>query len=352
MFVADGILGCIGNTPLIRCPMLRLKGGAEIYLKLEGFNASGSVKARAAKQMVEAAIQRGDVTAEQSFVEPSSGNLGLALALVSGAKERQCTLVIDPRMTRYSEAIMRAYGANVVCVTQPDKGGSWQGSRLAQAQAIVEEQNAHMFLQYSNLDNQQAHYETTGVEIVEQLGTVPDVCVVGVSTGGQISGIGRRLKQEGVCRMVAVDVEGSSIFGGTYHPYYLRGLGLSWWPNNLKADYIDAAYRLHEELAFLSAIILARRTGILSGGSAGAILAVAMKEALAVGPEGQVVAIVPERGDRYLEQFYNPEWMTSKGYRSELEIDNWLDWCAKLESLPEQAWRPKKRARLLKVLVS
>lgn len=342
MFVADGIIECIGNTPLIRCPMLRPMGGAEIYLKLEGFNASGSVKARAARQMIEAAIQREEVTADQAFVEPSSGNLGLALALVSGAKERRCTLVVDPRMTRYSEAIMRAYGAEVICVTQPDKGGSWQGSRLEQAQKIVAEQHAHMFLQYSNPDNQQAHYETTGVEIIEQLGSLPEVCVVGVSTGGQISGIGRRLKENGSCRVVAVDVEGSSIFGGKYSPYYLRGLGLSWWPGNLKADYIDAVYRLKEEFAFLSAILLARRTGILSGGSAGAILAAAMKEAMVLGPEGRVVAMVPERGDRYLKQFYSPEWMASKGYRSELDVATWLEWCAKLEVLPEQEWRPKQ----------
>jgi cysteine synthase len=341
MFVPDGILGCIGNTPLIRCPMLRPKGGADMYLKLEGFNASGSVKARAAKQMVEAAVQRGDVSLKQPFVEPSSGNLGLALALVSGARARRCILVVDPRMTKYSEAIMHAYGAEVVCVSQPDKEGSWQGSRLEQAQKIVAEQQAHLFFQYSNPDNQQAHYETTGVEIIDQLGGVPDVCVVGVSTGGQISGIGRRLKQTGSCRIVAVDVEGSSIFGGKYTPYYLRGLGLSWWPSNLNADYIDAVYRLKEELAFLSAILLARRTGILSGGSAGAILAVAMKEAMSIGPDGRVVAMVPERGDRYLEQFYNPEWMVSKGYRSELNIATWLEWCAKLETLPQHDWRPK-----------
>jgi cysteine synthase len=342
MLVEDGIVGCIGQTPLLRLGRLRPPGGAEIVLKLEGWNASGSVKTRAAANMVRAATERGDRAPGQAVVEPSSGNLGIALAAYCASQDIRCSLVLDPRTTGFSDAVMNAYGARVERVTEPDERGSWQGSRLAKARRIVAEEGAFLCYQYGNPDNPAAHYAATGREVVEQLGRVPDVCVVGVSTGGQISGIGGRLKEAGPCRMVAVDVEGSSIFGGSYQAYRLRGLGLSWWPDNLNPACVDVVYRIHEALAFQSARLLARTEGVFSGGAAGAIIAAAYAQAASLTPESTVVAIIPERGDRYLRQLYDDDWLADLGYEREANAATWIATCRSLAPLPEADWRRAK----------
>jgi len=223
-------------------------------------------------------------------------------------------------------------------VREPDERGSWQGSRLQVAREIAQATGAYMCYQYGNPDNPATHYRTTGREVVSQLGRSPDVCVVGVSTGGQLTGVGARLKENGPCRMAAVDVEGSSIFGGRYHPYRLRGLGLSWWPDNLDAAVIDAAYRLPEGLAFRSALLLARTTGILSGGSAGAVLAVAVAEASQLTSDNTVVAVIAEQGDRYLRQFYDPAWRDEFGFQDAPEPQCWFQECQDLRPLARRSW--------------
>ncbi len=338
MLVTEGILGCVGNTPMLRPTGLRPPGGAEILLKLEGWNPSGSVKARAAVGMLAAAQERGDLQPGQQVVEPSSGNLGIALAMACAAKGITCNLVVDPRMTDYSMSVMRGYGARVKGVSEPDERGSWQGSRLRLARQIAEDSGAYICYQYGNPDNPAAHYHTTGQEIISQVGQCPDVCVVGVSTGGQLTGIGSRLKEAGDCRMVAVDVDGSSIFGGQYHPYRLRGLGLSWWPDNLDAAALDDVYRLPEEFAFRSAMLLSRIGGIVSGGAAGAVLGVAVAEASRLGADRTVVAVIPELGDRYLNQFYDSQWRAELGYQGPPDPQPWFAECRDLEPLAKDSW--------------
>lgn len=345
MLIEEGIAGCIGSTPMLRLLAVRPAGCAELLAKLEGFNVTGSVKARAARHMLLAAERAGDLGPSQPVVEPSSGNLGLALAQLCATLDRECHLVVDPRMTAFSEGVMHAYGPQVHQVTEPDERGSWQGSRLSRARALVDEHAAYMCFQYGNPHNPEAHYETTGPEIVGQLAGTPSTCVVGVSTGGQASGIGRYLKeQDESVRVVVVDVEGSSIFGGSYRAYRLRGLGLSWWPQNLDRAVIDDAYVIDEELAFLSARMLARHEGICSGGAAGAVLAVGLREAARLKPDGSVVIVVPERGDRYLRQFHEDDWLETNGYRNDLALDAWVEACLRLEPI-EPRWKQVEAGR-------
>lgn len=335
--IIDDLLSSIGNTPLIRAEKIRPEGGAEIYFKLESYNLTGSVKARAARNMIIQAEREGLLSPNQKIVEPSSGNLGIALAAVCKELNRECILVVDPRMTSYTENIMRAYGARVEYVYEPDEYNSWQGSRLKRAKEIAEEENGYMCFQYANPNNPKAHYQSTGMEIIEQLGDSPDACVVGISTGGQITGTGKRLKDHnGNCKMIGVDVQGSSILGDKYVPYHLRGLGLSWWPLNLDPEVIDCMYQINEELAFNSSKILAKREGILSGGSAGAIVAATIKESLRLGPSKKIVAIIPERGDRYLNQFYNDDWLKNLNYRVELNFEEFVKKCYLLNCISEE----------------
>lgn len=323
--ITPNLLHLIGNTPLLRASHLRPRGGAEILLKLEGANASGSVKARAALNMILAARERGELPPGRAVVEPSSGNLGLALAMVCASLSIRCFLVVDPRMTEFSRSLMSRYGAVVETVRTPDENGSWQGSRLAAARRIANVEGALLLFQYSNPDNARSHEQWTAREILAQMPVAPDVCVVGVSTGGQLSGIAHGLRSSGAkTRMVGVDVNGSSIFGGRYSAYHLRGLGLSWWPGNLDPDAIHEVYRVDESFAFSAARFLARHEGILSGGSAGAVLSACIAEATKLGRDKAVVGVVAERGDRYLRQFFDNEWCVEHGIEIDEDFHHWF----------------------------
>lgn len=331
------LLSCIGNTPIMRINNLRAEGAAEILVKLESRNVTGSVKVRAARNMLLKAEQTGDLKDGQPIVEPSSGNLGLALAMVCKEMGRKCYLIVDPRMTNFSESIMKSYDAEVIYVYNPDESGSWQGSRLRKAREVAKNINGYMCVQYSNPNNPDAHYHSTGVEIIKQLGQSPDICVAGLSTGGQVSGIGKRLKEYNYnMEMVAVDVRGSSIFGDKYVPYTLRGLGLSWWPKNLDIHTFDEAYQIPEEWAFYIARMLAKKEAIFSGGSAGAIFSVALKKAIQAGPGKQVLAILPERGDRYLDNFYSDSWLEEKNYTKDITLDEMFTYCNRLSPLSSE----------------
>jgi cysteine synthase len=294
---------------------------------------------RAALGMVRTAQRDGDLPPGRPLVEPSSGNLGIALAAICAAENIPCHLVVDPRMTPYSRDVMESYGATIHQVDVPDSRGSWQGSRLARARQVAAEVGGHMLIQYDNPANARAHEDTTGPEILAQLGQVPDVCVVGVSTGGTVTGVSRALRRAGATRIIAVDVEGSSIFGGTYRAYRLRGLGLSWWPGNLARDAFDEVYQVPEAVAFITAQVLARREGVLSGGSAGAVVAVAAAQAARLTRSDTVVAIVAEKGDRYLQTIFNPQWRQEYGYRDALDDTGWLEMVSALTPLAVQGVR-------------
>jgi cysteine synthase len=325
--------GLIGQTPLFRASHLRTAGGAELLLKLEGVNLTGSLKVRAALEMVRAAQDAGELSAERPLVEPTSGNLGIALAAICAREGIPCHLVVDPRMTAYSWDVMATYGVTVHQVEEPDSRGSWQGSRLALARRIADEVGGHMLVQYDNEANPQAHEQATGPEILADLGQPPDVCVIGVSTGGTVTGVGRALKRAGSTRVIAVDVDGSSIFGGCYRAYRLRGLGLSWWPKNLAREAFDEVYSVSEDVAFTTAQLLAAREGVLTGGSGGAVVAVAAAEAARRSYAETVVAIVAERGDRYLQTVFDPAWRARYGYPDLVDEPTWLDMVSALAPL-------------------
>jgi cysteine synthase len=335
------LLNLIGNTPLLMASNLRPEGGADIALKLEGFNATGSVKARTAYNLLTAARERGELPPGRAVVETSSGNLGRGLAMCCGIFGIECHLVVDPKITDYSRAIIKFSGAHVHSVDAPDEHGSWVASRLARAREIAADSGALMLYQHGNPDNPRAHELTTAPELLSQLdGRVPDVCVVGVGSGGQISGLGRAFRAAGHdVEMVAVDIEGSSIFGGTHRTIqWVRGLGLSWWPDTLDGDVISRVYRLPARLAITSARMLASRQQLLSGGSAGAVVSVALREAAKLGPESLVLGIIAERGDRYLKEFYDADWRRQHGIDDPLDITEWTQRCMQLTPL-DPKWR-------------
>ncbi|HSV68035.1 MAG TPA: cysteine synthase family protein [Mycobacteriales bacterium] len=315
----ESILHAIGGTPLVRLRTVPAPGSATVYAKLEGRNPTGSVKVRAALGMVRQAEADGRLRPGGVLVESSSGNMAVALAMVAAALGYQMIAVIDPRTTPVNRAMLRAYGARTELVTEPDAAGGYQTVRLARARELARSlPTAVLTYQYGNPANPRAHAETTGPEILRALGGAPDCVVAGVSSGGQVSGIGRVLRPAG-SRVCAADTVGSSIFGARWAPHLVRGVGLSWTPENLDPSVVDEAYAVPDELSFAAARLLAAHEGILAGGSSGLVLAVALATARELGPGRTVVAVLADRGEKYLDQFYDDRWCAEHG----LDLAGW-----------------------------
>jgi cysteine synthase len=279
------------------------------------------VKVRAALSMVRQAEADGRLAPGGTLVESSSGNMAVALAMVAATLGYRMVAVVDPRTTPVNRAMLRAYGARTELVTAADPAGGYQSVRLARARALAQEiPGALLTYQYGNPANPAAHEDTTGPEILRALGAAPDCVVAGVSSGGQVSGIGRALKRAapGV-QVCGADVRGSVVFGGTWAPHLVRGVGLSWVPDNLDPAAVDEAYLVDDELSFAASRLLARHEGILAGGSAGLVLAVALRKAGELGAGRSVVAVLADAGEKYLDQFYDDAWCAEHG----LDLRSW-----------------------------
>jgi 2,3-diaminopropionate biosynthesis protein SbnA len=305
----------IGRTPLVRLLRLPDERCAGIYLKLEGLNPTGSVKARTALGIVLDAERTGRLRQGGTIVESSSGNLGIALAMIAAARGYRAIIVTDEQVNQVNLAMMRAYGAEVVIAEGWDARGGYQQKRLDTARRIAwETPGAILCYQYTNPANPRAHYATTAQELLADLRQF-DCLVVAVSTGGQITGIGSRVReaQPGV-QIVAVDSQGSAIFGGKPEPQLIRGVGLPWKPSNLDLGLVDESYKVGDEDACIAARVLARTEGIMCGGSSGMVLLVALRKARELGPNHSVVAVMADRGEKYFDQIFNDAWMEEHGF--------------------------------------
>lgn len=315
MIYENGILETIGITPVIPLRGLLPKTAANLYIKCEGFNPCGSIKDRPALNMIKEAEERGFLKPGGTIIESSSGNLGTALAMVSAARGYKCIIVVDPRTSRQNIAMIKALGAEVEMVTEINPhDGTYQEARILRAKNLSE-QTPHAFMpwQYGNPNNPDAHAKTTALEIINDFPDDLNTVVASVSTGGQISGISSGLKKHNAnIKTIGVDVIGSVVFGGTKAQTAVTGMGLGWVPENLNEYVIDEAFLVKTIHCFTTARWIAKKTGILLGGSSGASILVAIREALLLGKGKTVLAIAPDRGDKYLDEFYDDEWMSKR----------------------------------------
>lgn len=286
------ILETIGNTPLVELKSFSPRSGVEIFAKLEGVNPSGSIKDRIAKKMVEEAEARGFLHADSILLEPTSGNTGVALALVAGMKGYPFTAVVSEKGTQEKRRMLELYGANVIL--SPGAAGSNGAIRLAQ-ELVQQEKRYTMLFQYGNRANAIAHYETTGAEILRDL---PDVSmlVAGLGSGGTLTGTGRRLKEyNSAIRVVAAEpVQGESIQG-------LRSLADGFIPPVLDQSLLDDRMLITSKQAWLRALQLREQEGIFAGPSSGAVLDVALREAEHL-KRGKIVIILADGGWKYLSE--------------------------------------------------
>ncbi len=295
--VYENLIDLIGNTPVIKLNNIFSGDIADIYVKLEGYNLGNSVKDRAALGMIEAAEKAGKLKPGGTIVEPTSGNTGISLALISKLKGYKVILVMPDTMSVERRSIIAAYGAELI-LTEGKKG---MNGAIEKAGELIEN-NPDFFMpqQFKNSANPLKHYETTGEEIIKDLPDL-DAFVAGVGTGGTISGAGKRLKEfNSEIKIVAVEPQESPVIsGGKPGPHKIQGIGAGFVPDNLDLYVVDEIIEIPTERAFEICRILAEN-GLLLGASSGANIAAAYETAKKLGKGKKVLTISPDSGEKYL----------------------------------------------------
>lgn len=307
------MLGAIGRTPLVDLTrgFQPAEGGptATVWGKLESFNPGGSAKDRTARALVADATERGILHPGAVAVESSSGNLGVALAREAAIGGWEFHCVVDQRTNAATVAMIRALGAVVHPVTEPDpETGDWLAARRKKVAELKAELGAVNLDQYSNRAAFDAHDAGTMAEIVAQLGHAPDTLVVSVSTTGTIGGCLRHIRRNGYdTEVIAVDAEGSVLFGGTRGERVLPGYGAGVVPELSTEVEPDRVVRVAAADAVRAARQLARSTGFVPGASGGAVAHV-LGQLVGAGVAGDIAAIFHDDGRAYLDTVYNDEW--------------------------------------------
>ncbi len=313
----ENILEVIGNTPMVRLNRVARGLRATLLAKLEYLNPGGSVKDRIGITMLEAAENAGKIKPGGTVIEGTSGNTGMGLALAATIKGYQCIFTMPDKMSQEKIDSLRALGAEVIVTpTEVDHHDprSYHSVALRLSREIP---NSIYPNQYENPANTQAHYDTTGPEIWQQTDGKVTHVVIGVGTGGTITGIARFLKEKNPgIRVIGVDPQGS-IFAEMFRtgvkpqiqPYKVEGIGQTELPGNVDFSVIDEIHAVSDKDAFLRTRLLARFEGIFAGGSSGAVLHVALKCAEKLTENDIVVILVADSGTRYLSKIYNDNWM-------------------------------------------
>jgi cystathionine beta-synthase len=320
MRIARHISELIGNTPLVQLNSVVPTGGATVAAKVEYLNPGASCKDRIAVKMIDAAEASGELKPGGTIVEPTSGNTGVALAMIAQHRGYKCVFVCPDKVSEDKQNVLRAYGAEVVvCPTAvpPDHPDSYYSvsNRL-----VNEIEGAWKPDQYSNPEGPASHYETTGPEIWADTDGKVTHFVAGIGTGGTITGTGRYLKemsggrQEGPVRIIGVDPEGSVYSGGTGRPYLVEGVGEDFWPAAYDPSVPDEIIAVSDSDSFDMTRRLARQEAMLVGGSCGMAVVAALRVAEAAGPDALIVVLLPDGGRGYMSKIFNDAWMSSYGF--------------------------------------
>ena len=300
MRVADDVTKLVGHTPLVRLNRVTSGAGATVAAKLEFFNPAHSVKDRIGVSMIDAAETAGLITSETVIVEPTSGNTGIALAMVCAARGYRCILTMPETMSVERRVLLRAYGAELVLTP----GSEGMDGAISRAEEIVAaDPRCFMPQQFANPANPEIHRKTTAEEIWRDTDGLVDVLVAGVGTGGTITGVGQVIKSRRPSfRCLAVEPDASPVLsGGMKGPHPLQGIGAGFVPEVLDTTVYDEVIRVKTEDAFETARRAAREEGLLVGISSGAAIWAAVQVARRPESAGKlIVVIIPSFGERYL----------------------------------------------------
>lgn len=300
MKIAKDVTELIGHTPLVRLHRLGKEMPGEIVLKLEFMNPAHSVKDRIGLAMVEAAEREGMITPDTIIVEPTSGNTGIALAMVCASRGYKLVLTMPETMSKERRILLRAFGAELILTP----GSEGMAGAIKRAESLVQSDPKYfMPQQFKNVANPEVHRRTTAQEIWQDTDGKVDVVISGVGTGGTITGVGEVLKKnKPSVRMIAVEPDASAVLsGGTKGPHPLQGIGAGFIPDILNTKIYDEVLRVKNDDAMTTARQLAKEEGVLGGISSGAAVWAALE--VARRPEMKnkmIVVIIPSFGERYL----------------------------------------------------
>ncbi len=301
MKIANDVTDLIGNTPLVRLNRINANGQATILAKLEFLNPSHSVKDRAGFAMIDAAEKAGILTKDKTIVEPTSGNTGIALAMVAAAKGYKVILTMPETMSNERKMLLRAYGAELILTPGPEG----MGGAIKRATEMAEAEPDKFFLpqQFKNSANPQIHRVTTAEEIWRDTDGTVDILVAGVGTGGTITGVSETLKNKKAGFLtIAVEPAASPILsGGQKGPHKIQGIGAGFVPDVLNTKSFDEVIQVSDDDAMDTARLMAREEGLLVGISSGAATWAALQVAKRPELKGKtIVVIIPSFGERYL----------------------------------------------------
>ncbi len=318
----NNILESIGRTPLVRLNRVAEGLAADIYVKCEFLNPGGSVKDRIGLELIEDAERRGLLRPGGTLVEATSGNTGVGLAMVAALKGYRTIFVVPDKVSEEKIRTLRAFGAQVV-TTPTAVAPEDPRSYYCVSRRIAEDTPGAFYVnQYHNPANPLAHYKTTGPEIWQQSDGALNALVVGIGTGGTISGCGRYLKEQNAAvQVVGVDPDGSLYYDyikhgriGEAHPYRIEGIGEDFFPTTMDFSIVDDVVRVYDREAFLMTRRLLAEEGLFAGISSGAAVVGALRYAAGRPAEERIVVILPDSGSRYLSKVWDDDWMQAAGF--------------------------------------
>ncbi len=292
--VNENILSMVGNTPMVR---LNNIGNSNIYVKLEKYNPAGSVKDRAVYFMIEGLEKRGILKKGDVLVEATSGNTGIALSMIGKLKGYEVIIVMPETMSIERRELMKAYGAKLILTD----GKLGMSGSIKKAEELLNENSTYKSLkQFDNEDNPNGHYQTTGVEILNQVSDL-DIFVCGVGTGGTLSGVARYLKEKNPnIKIVALEPKNSPVISnGQSGPHNIQGIGAGFIPKNYDSNLVDEVMTIEDEEAFEGVRLMADKESILVGISSGANVFGALKLAKMY-PDKNIVTIAPDGIEKYI----------------------------------------------------
>ena len=314
--ILDNISQAIGNTPTVKLNSVGCELACDLYVKCEFFNAGGSVKDRIGLRMVEKAEKSGRIKPGDTLIEPTSGNTGIGMALTAAVKGYRCIIVMPEKMSKEKQVILEALGAEIV---RTPTQAAWDSpeSHIGVAKKLNQEiSDSHILDQYSNPDNPDAHYEGTAEEILAEFGTNLDMCVMGVGTGGTITGVAKKLKEKiPSIKIIGADPFGSILGGGDdVFPYQVEGIGYDFFPDVLDNDLVDDYVKVNDQDSFVMARRLIKEEGLLCGGSSGTAMVAALEKAKDLDATQKCLVILPDGVRNYLSKFLSDEWMKKEGF--------------------------------------
>ena len=316
MNILNNILEAIGNTPIVKLNRVGADLDCNMLVKCEFFNSGGSIKDRIGYNMVQRAEEEGKINPGDTLIEPTSGNTGIGMALAAAVKGYKMIITMPEKMSKEKEVVLKALGAKIIR-TPTEAPWDSPDSHIGVAKKLNHEiKNSHILDQYSNPANPDVHYECTAQEIINDLDGKIDMVVMGVGTGGTITGVAKKLKEfNNNIKIIGVDPYGSILGGGDeIFSYKVEGIGYDFFPDVLDNNLIDKYIKVNDEDSFKIARRLIKEEGLFIGGSSGSAVWAALEAAKELSENQNCLIILPDSIRNYLSGFVDDDWMSKHGY--------------------------------------